>query len=148
LLSEDKDHKALEELGEDAFSAGMGGEAVVQLLKQIDINQLADQLRKEMKEATSDAKRKKLAKRLKVVDSFLESGNRPEWMMLDVIPVIPPDLRPLVTLDGGRFATSDPNDLYRRVINRNNHMKRLQERNPAYLSIRPENPTLHTASRK
>jgi len=86
LLSEDKYHKALEELGEDAFTAGMGGEAAVQLLKQIDIKQLSEQLRKDMKEATSDAKRKKLAKRLKVVDSFLESGNSPEWMMLDVIP--------------------------------------------------------------
>src|SRR5438067_7059778 len=145
LLSEDKYHKALEELGEDAFSAGMGGEAVVQLLKQIDINQLADQLRKEMKEATSDAKRKKLAKRLKVVDSFLESGNRPEWMMLDVIPVIPPDLRPLVPLDGGRFATSDLNDLYRRVINRNNRLKRLQELNAPDIIIRNEKRMLQEA---
>ena len=127
LLSEDKYHKALEELGEDSFTAGMGGEAVTQLLKQIDVITLSDQLRKEMKEATSDAKRKKLAKRLKVVDSFRESGNKPEWMMLDVIPVIPPDLRPLVPLDGGRFATSDLNDLYRRVINRNNRLKRLLE---------------------
>src|SRR5207245_11738852 len=96
-----KAHKAVQEPREDAVSAGMGGEAVVQRLKQIDINQLSDQLRKEMKEATSDAKRKKLAKRLKVVDSFLESGNRPEWMMLDVIPVIPPDLRPLVPSTAG-----------------------------------------------
>src|SRR6184192_2578193 len=145
LLSEDKYHKALEELGEDAFSAGMGGEAVVQLLKQIDINQLADQLRKEMKEATSDAKRKKLAKRLKVVDSFLESGNSPQWMMLDVIPVIPPDLRPLVPLDGGRFATSDLNDLYRRVINRNNRLKRLQELNAPDIIIRNEKRMLQEA---
>src|SRR5207302_1601296 len=145
LLSEDKYHKALEELGEDAFTAGMGGEAVVQLLKQIDINQLSDQLRKEMKEATSDAKRKKLAKRLKVVDSFLESGNRPEWMMLDVIPVIPPDLRPLVPLDGGRFATSDLNDLYRRVINRNNRLKRLQELNAPDIIIRNEKRMLQEA---
>src|SRR5436853_1716973 len=138
LLSEDKYHKALEELGEDAFSAGMGGEAVVQLLKQIDINQLSDQLRKEMKEATSDAKRKKLAKRLKVVDSFLESGNRPEWLILEVVPVIPPDVRPLVPLDGGRFATSDLNDLYRRVINRNNRLKRLMELNAPDIIIRNE----------
>src|SRR5881398_3406651 len=145
LLSEDKYHKALEELGEDAFSAGMGGEAVVQLLKQIDINQLSDQLRKEMKEATSDAKRKKLAKRLKVVDSFLESGNSPQWMMLDVIPVIPPDLRPLVPLDGGRFATSDLNDLYRRVINRNNRLKRLQELNAPDIIIRNEKRMLQEA---
>src|SRR5256885_508432 len=145
LLSEDKYHKALEELGEDAFSAGMGGEAVVQLLKQIDVKQLSEQLRKEMKEATSDAKRKKLAKRLKVVDSFLESGNSPEWMMLDVIPVIPPDLRPLVPLDGGRFATSDLNDLYRRVINRNNRLKRLQELNAPDIIIRNEKRMLQEA---
>src|SRR5262249_60012135 len=96
------------------------------------------QLRKDMKEATSDAKRKKLAKRLKVVESFRESGNKPEWMMLDVIPVIPPDLRPLVPLDGGRFATSDLNDLYRRVINRNNRLKRLHELNPPDIIIRTE----------
>src|SRR6184192_2897445 len=145
LLSEDKYHKALEELGEDAFSAGMGGEAVVQLLKAIDVNQLSDQLRKEMKEATSDAKRKKLAKRLKVVDSFRESGNSPQWMMLDVIPVIPPDLRPLVPLDGGRFATSDLNDLYRRVINRNNRLKRLQELNAPDIIIRNEKRMLQEA---
>jgi DNA-directed RNA polymerase subunit beta' len=145
LLSEDKYHKALEELGEDSFTAGMGGEAVVQLLKQIDINQLSEQLRKEMKEATSDAKRKKLAKRLKVVDSFLESGNSPAWMMLDVIPVIPPDLRPLVPLDGGRFATSDLNDLYRRVINRNNRLKRLQELNAPDIIIRNEKRMLQEA---
>ena len=145
LLSEDKYHKALEELGEDAFTAGMGGEAAVQLLKQIDIKQLSEQLRKDMKEATSDAKRKKLAKRLKVVDSFLESGNSPEWMMLDVIPVIPPDLRPLVPLDGGRFATSDLNDLYRRVINRNNRLKRLQELNAPDIIIRNEKRMLQEA---
>src|SRR5947209_16240737 len=145
LLSEDKYHKALEELGEDSFTAGMGGEAVVQLLKQIDVNVLGEQLRKEMKEATSDAKRKKLAKRLKVVDSFTESGNSPAWMMLDVIPVIPPDLRPLVPLDGGRFATSDLNDLYRRVINRNNRLKRLQELNAPDIIIRNEKRMLQEA---
>src|SRR5437773_1034800 len=145
LLSEEKMHKALEELGEDSFTAGMGGEAVVQLLKAIDVNVLSDQLRKEMKEATSDAKRKKLAKRLKVVDSFRESGNSPQWMMLDVIPVIPPDLRPLVPLDGGRFATSDLNDLYRRVINRNNRLKRLQELNAPDIIIRNEKRMLQEA---
>src|SRR5205814_3462595 len=118
LLSEEKYYKALEELGDEAFTAGMGGEAVRELLKKIDIEQLGEQLRKDMKEATSDAKRKKLAKRLKVVESFRESGNKPEWMMLDVIPVIPPDLRPLAPLVGGRFATADVNDLYRRVLNR------------------------------
>src|SRR5450432_3631429 len=145
LLSEDKYHKALEELGEDAFSAGMGGEAVLQILKAIDINGLGVELRKDMKEATSDAKRKKLAKRLKVVESFLESGNKPDWMMLEVIPVIPPDLRPLVPLDGGRFATSDLNDLYRRVINRNNRLKRLQELNAPEIIIRNEKRMLQEA---
>jgi DNA-directed RNA polymerase subunit beta' len=145
LVSEDKMHKALEELGEDSFTAGMGGEAVRELLKQIDIESLSNQLRKEMKEATSDAKRKKLAKRLKVVDSFRESGNKPDWMMLDVIPVIPPDLRPLVPLDGGRFATSDLNDLYRRVINRNNRLKRLQELNAPDIIIRNEKRMLQEA---
>ncbi len=145
LLGEDKYHKALEELGEDSFTAGMGGEAVRELLRAIDIPVLGDQLRKDMKEATSDAKRKKLAKRLKVVDSFRESGNKPEWMMLDVIPVIPPDLRPLVPLDGGRFATSDLNDLYRRVINRNNRLKRLQELNAPDIIIRNEKRMLQEA---
>ncbi len=145
LLTEDRYHKALEELGEDSFSAGMGGEAVRELLRAIDIPTLSDQLRKEMKEATSDAKRKKLAKRLKVVDAFRESGNKPDWMMLDVIPVIPPDLRPLVPLDGGRFATSDLNDLYRRVINRNNRLKRLQELNAPDIIIRNEKRMLQEA---
>src|SRR5207245_3818726 len=99
----------------------------------------------EMKEVTSHSKRKQLAKRLKVVASSLESGNRPEWMMLDVIPVIPPDLRPLVPLDGGRFATSDLNDLYRRVINRNNRLKRLQELNAPDIIIRNEKRMLQEA---
>src|SRR5690606_32389313 len=111
----------------DAFDAGMGAEAILKILRQLDVHALAEQLRIEMKEVTSEAKRKKIAKRLKVVEAFRESGNKPQWMMLEVIPVIPPDLRPLVPLDGGRFATSDLNDLYRRVINRNNRLKRLQE---------------------
>src|SRR6202035_4662472 len=106
---------------------------------------LSEQLRKDMKEATSDAKRKKLAKRLKVVDSFLESGNSPEWMMLDVIPVIPPDLRPLVPLDGGRFATSDLNDLYRRVINRNNRLKRLLDLGAPEIIVNNEKRMLQEA---
>src|SRR3982075_20516 len=145
LLSEDKYYKAVEELGDEAFTAGMGGEAVRELLKKIDIEVLGEQLRKDMKEATSDAKRKKLAKRLKVVESFRESGNKPDWMMLDVIPVIPPDLRPLVPLDGGRFATSDLNDLYPRVINRNNRLKRLQELNAPDIIIRNEKRMLQEA---
>ena len=148
LLSEDRYHKALEEFGEDAFLAGMGGEAVLQILRTVGPNDpkqygegvagLAAELRVEMKEATSEAKRKKIAKRLKVCESFVQSGNKPEWMMLEVIPVIPPDLRPLVPLDGGRFATSDLNDLYRRVINRNNRLKRLQELNAPDIIIRNE----------
>jgi len=154
LLSEDRYHKALEEHGDDAFAAGMGGEAVLELLRQVGpadkkygegIAGLGDELRAEMKEATSDAKRKKIAKRLKVVEAFLGSGNRPDWMMLEVIPVIPPDLRPLVPLDGGRFATSDLNDLYRRVINRNNRLKRLQELNAPDIIIRNEKRMLQEA---
>jgi DNA-directed RNA polymerase subunit beta' len=154
LLSEDRYHKALEEHGDDGFTAGMGGEAVLELLRQVGpadaqygegIVGLGDELRAEMKEATSDAKRKKIAKRLKVVEAFVGSGNRPDWMMLEVIPVIPPDLRPLVPLDGGRFATSDLNDLYRRVINRNNRLKRLQELNAPDIIIRNEKRMLQEA---
>ena len=154
LLSEDRYHKAQEEFGDEAFTAGMGGEAVLQILRRVSdgtkkdgkgIEELSEHLREEMKAATSDAKRKKIAKRLKVVEAFRESGNRPEWMMLEVIPVIPPDLRPLVPLDGGRFATSDLNDLYRRVINRNNRLKRLQELNAPDIIIRNEKRMLQEA---
>src|SRR6516165_282961 len=154
LLSEDRYHKAMEEFGEEAFTAGMGGEAVLELLKVVGpadkshgegVHGLSDELRAEMKEATSDAKRKKIAKRLKVVEAFVQSGNKPDWMMLEVIPVIPPDLRPLVPLDGGRFATSDLNDLYRRVINRNNRLKRLQELNAPEIIIRNEKRMLQEA---
>src|SRR3954467_2382681 len=145
LLTEERYIKATEEFGDDAFSAGMGAEAIRDLLRHIDIHTLSEQLRSEMKEATSEAKRKKLSKRLKVVDAFRESGNKPDWMMLEVIPVIPPDLRPLVPLDGGRFATSDLNDLYRRVINRNNRLKRLQELNAPEIIIRNEKRMLQEA---
>ncbi len=145
LLSEDRYQRLRDEMGEEAFDAGMGGEAVLALLRQIDVHTLSEQLRGEMKEATSDAKRKKIAKRLKVVDAFRESGNKPDWMMLEVIPVIPPDLRPLVPLDGGRFATSDLNDLYRRVINRNNRLKRLMELNAPDIIIRNEKRMLQEA---
>jgi DNA-directed RNA polymerase subunit beta' len=154
LLSEERYGKLQDELGDEAFAAGMGGEAVLQLLRGITegkeksgrgIEELSDRLRGEMKEATSDAKRKKIAKRLKVVDAFRESTNKPDWMMLEVIPVIPPDLRPLVPLDGGRFATSDLNDLYRRVINRNNRLKRLQELNAPDIIIRNEKRMLQEA---
>jgi len=145
LISEDKLYKLQTEFGEDGFTAGMGGEAVRELLKSLDIPKLAETLRADMRETTSEAKRKKYAKRLKVVEAFRTSGNLPEWMMLDVIPVIPPDLRPLVPLDGGRFATSDLNDLYRRVINRNNRLKRLQELNAPDIIIRNEKRMLQEA---
>ena len=145
LLTEDRYQKLNEELGDDAFVAGMGADSIRDLLNQINVPQLAEQLRGEMREATSEAKRKKLAKRLKVVEAFNQSSNRPEWMMLEVVPVIPPDLRPLVPLDGGRFATSDLNDLYRRVINRNNRLKRLQELNAPEIIIRNEKRMLQEA---
>jgi DNA-directed RNA polymerase subunit beta' len=146
LLTEERYLKLVEEAGgEEKFVAGMGAEAVRDLLKFIDVHRMSESLRQEMKEATSEAKRKKIAKRLKVVDAFRESGNKPEWMMLEVIPVIPPDLRPLVPLDGGRFATSDLNDLYRRVINRNNRLKRLQELNAPEIIIRNEKRMLQEA---
>ncbi len=145
LISEEKFQKKLAEFGDDSFQAAMGGEAVREMLKSINVHELSEHLRIEMRGTTSEAKRKKIAKRLKVCESFRMSGNRPEWMMLDVIPVIPPDLRPLVPLDGGRFATSDLNDLYRRVINRNNRLKRLQELNAPDIIIRNEKRMLQEA---
>jgi DNA-directed RNA polymerase subunit beta' len=138
LINEERYAKLLDEMGYDAFNAGMGADAILQLLRDMDVTEMAETLRAEMKEVTSEAKRKKISKRLKVIEAFRESGNKPEWMMLDVIPVIPPDLRPLVPLDGGRFATSDLNDLYRRVINRNNRLRRLQELNAPEIIIRNE----------
>ncbi|MEZ4220851.1 MAG: DNA-directed RNA polymerase subunit beta' [Polyangiaceae bacterium] len=145
LLTEDRYAQLLEEYGDDRFSAGMGGEAIIEMLKRVDVHSLAEQLRADMKTSTSEAKRKKISKRLKVVEAFRGSGNRPEWMMLTVIPVLPPDLRPLVPLDGGRFATSDLNDLYRRVINRNNRLKRLLELNAPEIIIRNERRMLQEA---
>ena len=145
LLSEERYMQLLEEYGDDKFSAGMGGEAVLEMLKSVDVHTLSETLRQEMRAATSEAKRKKIVKRLKVTEAFRESGNRPEWMMLTVIPVLPPDLRPLVPLDGGRFATSDLNDLYRRVINRNNRLKRLLELNAPKIIIRNERRMLQEA---
>ncbi|WP_394826493.1 DNA-directed RNA polymerase subunit beta' [Pendulispora albinea] len=145
LLSEERYLQLLEEYGDDKFAAGMGGEAVLEMLKQVDVHKLSEELRQEMRAATSEAKRKKIVKRLKVCEAFRESGNRPEWMMLTVIPVLPPDLRPLVPLDGGRFATSDLNDLYRRVINRNNRLKRLLELNAPEIIIRNERRMLQEA---
>src|ERR1700723_2142185 len=145
MLSEERYIQLAEEYGDDKFTAGMGGEAVLEMLKHVDVHTLSETLRQEMRSATSEAKRKKIVKRLKVCEAFRESGNRPEWMMLTVIPVLPPDLRPLVPLDGGRFATSDLNDLYRRVINRNNRLKRLLELNAPEIIIRNERRMLQEA---
>ena len=145
LLSEEEHQEAVDTYGPGEFEAGMGAESIKELLKKLDLNKLAKQLRKEMLETKSDAQQKKIVKRLKVIEAFRGSGNRPEWMILDVIPVIPPDLRPLVPLDGGRFATSDLNDLYRRVINRNNRLKRLMELNAPDIIIRNEKRMLQEA---
>lgn len=144
VLSEDRYQKLKEEFAGD-FEAGMGAAAVRECLKSLDLDNLSVQLRTEMIDATSEAKRKKIAKRLKVVDAFKASGNRPEWMILECIPVLPPELRPLVPLDGGRFATSDLNDLYRRVINRNNRLKRLMELQAPEVIIRNEKRMLQEA---
>ncbi|MFM2357249.1 MAG: hypothetical protein RLZZ528_2985, partial [Pseudomonadota bacterium] len=138
LLTEEQYLDAQDQFGADAFTAAIGAEAIRELLSQIDLESTAEQLREELKEATGELKPKKIIKRLKIVENFLESGNRPEWMVLTVIPVIPPELRPLVPLDGGRFATSDLNDLYRRVINRNNRLKRLIELRAPDIIVRNE----------
>ena len=145
LLSEDEYLKAQDEYGEDSFTADIGADAIRKLLIGLDLEKLAADLRVEIAESTSELKPKKLAKRLKLVESFTESGNKPEWMIMTVVPVIPPDLRPLVPLDGGRFATSDLNDLYRRVINRNNRLKRLIELRAPDIIIRNEKRMLQEA---
>jgi DNA-directed RNA polymerase subunit beta' len=145
LLSEDRYLELLDEYGENAFEAGIGAEAVRKLLEEIKLDELDSELRVELGESTSVTKKTKVAKRLKVVETLRKSGNRPEWMILTVLPVIPPDLRPLVPLDGGRFATSDLNDLYRRVINRNNRLKRLLELNAPEIIIRNEKRMLQEA---
>ncbi|MFZ0660234.1 MAG: DNA-directed RNA polymerase subunit beta' [Candidatus Binataceae bacterium] len=144
LLTERKYREAREQYA-DGFKADMGAEAIRSLLSQLQLDKLATDLRVEMKATNSEARRKKVAKRLKVINAFRESGNRPEWMILTILPVIPPDLRPLVPLDGGRFATSDLNDLYRRVINRNNRLKRLIELNAPDIIIRNEKRMLQEA---
>ena len=145
LLSDDKHHQAIEKYGVDSFVSGMGAEAIRALLKKSELEALSSKLRAESKKTSSDAKRKRIAKRLKVVEAFLNSGNKPEWMIMEVIPVLPPDLRPLVPLDGGRFATSDLNDLYRRVINRNNRLIKLMELNAPDIIIRNEKRMLQEA---
>ncbi len=138
LLTEDQLLAKQDEFGEDQFDVGIGAEAIKKVLSRIDLDAEKVKLRADLKETTSEAKRKKLVKRLKLIEAFGESGSRPEWMILDVVPVIPPELRPLVPLDGGRFATSDLNDLYRRVINRNNRLKRLIELRAPDIIVRNE----------
>ena len=138
LLSEEEYMLAIDEYGEDSFTAMIGAEAIHEILASMDLEKIAADLRVEIADTNSELKYKKLTKRLKIVESFIESGNRPEWMVMKVIPVIPPDLRPLVPLDGGRFATSDLNDLYRRVINRNNRLKRLIELRAPDIIVRNE----------
>jgi DNA-directed RNA polymerase subunit beta' len=145
LIAVDKARKVQEEHGADALKVGMGAEAIRELLRDMDLDSLARDLRAQMHGETSVQKRKKTVKRLKVVEAFLKSGNQPDWMILEVVPVIPPELRPLVPLDGGRFATSDLNDLYRRVINRNNRLKRLMDLKAPEIIIRNEKRMLQEA---
>ncbi|GGY40318.1 DNA-directed RNA polymerase subunit beta' [Parvularcula lutaonensis] len=145
LLTEEEYIEAQEQYGEDQFTAGIGAEAIREILANMDLEAIAEQLRVEIAESTSELKPKKLAKRLKLIENFMASGNKPEWMIMTVIPVIPPELRPLVPLDGGRFATSDLNDLYRRVINRNNRLKRLIELRAPDIIVRNEKRMLQEA---
>ena len=140
----DAEYKKLREYYEDDFDAGMGAEAIEKLLKELDLEELSASLRAQLKDA-SGQKKAKIVKRLEVVDAFRQSGNKPEWMIIDVLPVIPPELRPMVQLDGGRFATSDLNDLYRRVINRNNRLKRLIQLNAPDIIVRNEKRMLQEA---
>ncbi len=144
VLSEMEYHKACEEYGADSFRVGMGAEAIMELLKAIDLEAESKELKQGLEESTGQ-KRARIIKRLEVVEAFRESGNRPEWMILTCIPVIPPDLRPMVQLDGGRFATSDMNDLYRRIINRNNRLKRLLELGAPEIIVRNEKRMLQEA---
>ena len=144
LLSEAQLQEARNRFG-NHFKVGIGAEAIRDLLKELDLKHLAEQVKEEIKNTHSESKRRKLTKRLRIINAFLDSGNRPEWMVLEVIPVLPPDLRPLVPLDGGRFATSDLNELYRRVINRNNRLKRLIELDAPEIIIRNEKRMLQEA---
>nr|MBC8414506.1 DNA-directed RNA polymerase subunit beta' [bacterium] len=144
LLTDEEFRRTVQEFG-DSFKAGVGAEAIKELLRKINLDDLAAELRLKISESSSVGIKRKLTKRLRVVEAFRKSGNKPEWMILDVIPVLPPDLRPLVPLEGGRFATSDLNDLYRRVINRNNRLKRLMELNAPSVIIRNEKRMLQEA---
>jgi DNA-directed RNA polymerase subunit beta' len=145
MLTEEEYMDAQDEFGEESFKAGIGAEALKVILSEIELQKEAIKMREDLKETSSEMRRKKLVKRLKVVEAFLESGARPEWMILEVLPVIPPELRPLVPLDGGRFATSDLNDLYRRVINRNNRLKRLIDLRAPDIIVRNEKRMLQEA---
>ncbi|MDR1045726.1 MAG: DNA-directed RNA polymerase subunit beta' [Candidatus Adiutrix sp.] len=145
VLTDERHRQAVEEYGEEAFEAGIGAEAVQKMIKAVDCARLSAELRKDLAETSSEAKRKKIVKRLRIVEAFRDSGNDPSWMIMEVIPVLPPDLRPLVPLEGGRFATSDLNDLYRRVINRNNRLKRLMELGAPEIIIRNEKRMLQEA---
>ncbi|HEV2188866.1 MAG TPA: DNA-directed RNA polymerase subunit beta' [Stellaceae bacterium] len=145
LLGEEDYLKAQDEYGEDQFTASIGAEALRTMLSAIDLQEEKIKLRDDLRETSSEARRKKLVKRLKLVEAFIDSHSRPEWMILEVVPVIPPELRPLVPLDGGRFATSDLNDLYRRVINRNNRLKRLIELRAPDIIVRNEKRMLQEA---
>ncbi len=145
LLSEEEYLQAQDDYGDDQFTASIGAEALRTMLSAIELTEERDQLRIDVRETSSEARRKKLVKRLKLVEAFIESKSRPEWMILEVVPVIPPELRPLVPLDGGRFATSDLNDLYRRVINRNNRLKRLIELRAPDIIVRNEKRMLQEA---
>ena len=144
LLTDAEYAEALEKYGTDSFEAGMGAEAIQKLLREIDLEKLSQELREELKDATGQ-KKARAVRRLEACESFRLSGNRPEWMILTILPVIPPDLRPMVPLDGGRYATSDLNDLYRRVINRNNRLKRLLELHSPNIMIRNEKRMLQEA---
>jgi DNA-directed RNA polymerase subunit beta' len=145
LLTEEEFLKAQEEHGEESFTASIGAEALQKMLSAINPDQEQKQLRDDLHSTSSEARRKKLVKRLKLIEAFIQSNSRPDWMILEVIPVIPPELRPLVPLDGGRFATSDLNDLYRRVINRNNRLKRLIELRAPDIIVRNEKRMLQEA---
>src|SRR5438045_1424968 len=142
LLTEEEFRQARDQFGENSFEAAMGAEAIRKLLQALDLVKLSQVLREELKETGSKQKAKDLINRLKTVEAIRDSDNKPEWMVLDVIPVIPPDLRPLVLLDSGNFATSDLNDLYRRIINRNNRLKKLVDLNAPEVIIRNENRML------
>ena len=140
----DKEYHAFYEKYGDGFEVGMGAEAIRKLLQEVDVEKEAEQIKKELENALGQ-KRVRLVKRLEVLDAFVKSGNKPEWMVLTVLPVIPPELRPMIQIDGGRFATSDLNDLYRRVINRNNRLKKLMELNAPSIIVRNEKRMLQEA---